>query len=312
MAAFSLRTFGQVLEDVRQARAWYSDLGIRTAGTRLETIEDRTTALVTDLGTLPPEEVVRRWDSTETYFVLTDGVGFGKIAREIGKVGPSLLPRRKIRALLDGPLVPTDETPGDGSVNPRNLFTELELAATLSDKGIVPTGFDDLQFTFHANDFSVEAKRLHSRRRVQDNVGEAYRQLQKRLRTDRARGLIALGLDKVMDLEQKILRVEPPDTPDREVISLVEDFISRFGRSWQSFVDTRVIAIILIVRFFCYNVARNVIGPAYYLVVIPLVNSGALQGADQNLLLSLASQLSDKTSTRAPHLADPAADPRLE
>lgn len=292
MAAFRLRTFENVLLDIQEARAWYSQLGIITAGTRLETIEERTTSFLSDLESLPKEEVVGRWSTTDTYYVLSDGVGFGKIAREIGKVGPNRLPRKKLRTILEGPLVPADEVSGHSSVNARNLFTELELASSMSECGIEPIGFDDLQFIFRGTDFSVEAKRLVSPKRVKDNIGEAYRQLKRRLTTDQARGLIALALDKVMGLEGKILRLEPGDTPHQAVINVVHDFDTKFGQAWRNFVDTRVIGILFIVRFLCFTVSSNVIGPAYYLALRPLVRPDRLQGGDRELLLALANRLS--------------------
>jgi hypothetical protein len=290
--AFTLRAFDRVLNDIQEARAWYSQLRIDTTGTRLETMEQRTTVLLGDMEGLLREEVVERWSNTDTYYVLSDGVAFGRIAREIGKIGPNLLPRRKLRTILEGPLVPVDEIPGHSSVNGRNIFTELELAAKISECGIVPTGFDDLQFSFRGTDFAVESKRLVSRRRVRYNVEEAYGQLQRRLKTDQARGIISLALEKVMDLEGKILRVEPGDSPHEAVIEVVRDFDSRFGQPWQNFVDTRVVGILLIVRFLCFTVSSDVIGPAYYLVMRPLVRPDTLQGSDRELLLALANQLS--------------------
>jgi len=290
--AFTLRAFDRVLEDIREARDWYSELGINTAGTRLETIEQRATLLLGDMERLPREEVVERWSNTDTYYVLSDGVAFGRIAREIGKLGPNLLPRRKLRTILEGPLVPTDEVAGHSSVNARNIFTELELAAKMSECGIIPTGFDDLQFSFRGTDFALESKRLVSRRRVRYNVEEAYGQLHRRLSTDQHRGLISLTLEKVMDLEGKILRLEPGDSPNEAVIEVIRDFDSRFGQPWKNFVDTRVVGILLIVRFLCFTVSSNVIGPAYYLVMRPLVRPDRFQSSDREILLALADQLS--------------------
>src|SRR5262245_19240780 len=124
MARFHLRSFDMILQDVREARAWYSSLGIPTEGTRLDLIEEKTLGLLEDLKVLPPEEVVERWSNMDAYYVLSDGAGFGRIAREIAKVGPNLLPRKTLRAILNGPLSPQDEISGDASVNARNLFTE--------------------------------------------------------------------------------------------------------------------------------------------------------------------------------------------
>lgn len=294
MGHFSIHPFGQVLEDVQEARAWYSHLGIPTVGTRLEIIEDRAKKLLHDLENLPPEESIDRWHNADTYYVLSDGEAFGRIAREMSKVGPNLLPRKKLRTILEGPLVPTGEELGDGSVNARNIFAELELAAKLSESKIYPTGFDDLQFSFRNVDFSVEVKRLLSGTRVQSNVDQAYTQVKERLATDHDRGLVALAVEKVMGLEEQILNVQPGNTPDDAVRKIAQDFQAQFGQSWRNFVDTRVIGILLIVRFLCLTTSSNIIGPAYYLVMISLVGPETLQGTERQLLLALRAQFRTK------------------
>ncbi|MBI2987819.1 MAG: hypothetical protein HYY45_13730, partial [Deltaproteobacteria bacterium] len=208
MTRFSLRNFDQILEDIRAARAWYASIGIPTTGTRLELIEEKILDLTSELKSLSPEVVVERWSNTDTYYVLSDGAAFGRIAREIGKVGPNLLPKKTLRSLLEGPLSPRDEVPGDASVNARNLFTELELAAYFSERGIPLTGFDDLKFRFEEIDYSVQCKRLLSPSNVGENINKAYEQLKQRnLVADESRGFIALAIEKVMGLEGKILHV---------------------------------------------------------------------------------------------------------
>lgn len=118
----------------------YDDLGIETEGTRLHAIQTVAENLQADLAARPHEDVVNRWSNQETYYALSDGAAFGRIAREIPKVGPNLLPRRKLQTVLEGPLYLTEDQPGDESVNARNVSTELELAADFSEKGIPPTG----------------------------------------------------------------------------------------------------------------------------------------------------------------------------
>lgn len=293
MGNFHLRSFDQILEDIRQARSWYEGIGIKTSGTRLEMIESRTDDFLRDLKSSTPQEVVARWDSTDTYYVLSDGAGFGRIAREIGRVGPNLMPKKELRAILEGPISPRDEVPGDASVNARNFFTELELAAYLSEKGISPTGFDDLSFRFRGVNFEVQCKRLLSTSldRVRENIEKAYTQLQRNMATDYDRGLIALAIEKIMSIEGKCFRVEEESDLTHEVQRLSEEFRTRFGHSWWGFVDPRVIGLALIVRFLGYSVKQNVIGPVYYVALANLASPDAFQAADLELLRQFAAQL---------------------
>ena len=290
---FSLRNFSQILIDVQSARDWYASIGISTEGTRLELIEKRVAALLIDLKSEPAEKVVERWGTAETYYVLSDGAAFGRIAGEISKIGPNLTPKKSLRVLLEGPLNPQDETPGYGSVN-RNIFTELELAAYFSEKGISPTGFGDLRFRFNEVNYSLQSKRLLSTSRVQENIQKAYDQLKRDLTTDEDRGLIALAVDKVMGLEGKLYRVEGEIDLTAEVYRLTEEFKKMFGFAWARFIDTRVTGILVILRFLCQTTKLNVIGPAYYVNVLPLATEQTLQASEFLRLRYVVSQLSGR------------------
>lgn len=289
---FSLLNFSQILTDVQAARAWYKSIGISTEGTRLELIEERVANLLADLKSKPAEEVVDRYDKTETYYVLSDGAGFGKIAREIAKVGPNLMPKRSLKVLLEGPLSPEDENPGDGSVNARNIFTELELAAYISERGIPPTGFGDLRFRFNEVTYSLQCKRLLSPCRVEENIQKAYDQLKENLKTDDDRGFIALAVDKLMGLEGKVYHVEKETDVTTEVYKLTEEFKKTFRSVWAKFIDPRVTGILVIFRFLCQTAKVNVRGPAYYVSVLPLVSEQTLQASELLRLRELASRLS--------------------
>ena len=289
---FSLRDFRKILSDVQLAKDWYTSIGISTQGTRLELIENRVADLLADLKSEPAEKVVERWSKADTYYALSDGAAFGMIAREIGKVGPNLMPKKSLRVLLEGPLNPQDEIPGDESVNARNIFTELELTAHFSEKGISPTGFSDLKFRFNNVNYSLQSKRLLSTFRVEENVQTAYEQLKKDLTTDEDRGLIALAVDKVMDLEGKLYRVESEGDLTSEVDRLTEEFKRTFGFAWARFVDTRVTGILVILRFLVQTTKLNVIGPAHYVSVLPLVSEQTFQGSDLIRLRGVVSKLS--------------------
>jgi hypothetical protein len=163
MSGFSLRTYREILDDVHQARSWYESIGIQTDGTRLDLIEQTVGDLVSDLdSSVPPAQIVQKWSNAPTYYALSDGAAFGKIAREMAKVPQHSRPIKSLRTVLEGPLSPQDETPGDESVNGRNVFAELELAAFFSEKGIPPLGFKDFKFRFQELNCAVQCKRLIS------------------------------------------------------------------------------------------------------------------------------------------------------
>lgn len=291
---FSLRSFDQILDDIVAAREWYDSLNIQTEGSRLDSIYQLTQDLIGDLGGAAPQTVVDRWSQPDTYYALSDGAAFGLIAREISKAGPNLLPRKKLRIILEGPISPTDENLGDESVNARNIFTELELAARFSEAGIEPKGFDDHQFDFEGIHFSVQCKRLHSKGRVKDNIEHAYSQLQTNLASDQHRGLIGLSIEKVLGLENQILPVANPQTLSSAVHRWIDEFRREHQSVWWSFVDTRVVGILVILRFLCHTLPHNVIGPAYYFGFANLASPELLQATDLERLRRLAAHLQSK------------------
>jgi hypothetical protein len=293
MTSFEHRSFAQILGDIHAARAWYGSLGIPTKGTRVELIESAVQDLQRDLTSLPPEEVVDKWSNPETYYALSDAAGFGAIAREVGKVGPNLMPRLNLRRILSGPILLGDEVPHQGNTDARNIFVELELAAKISEKGLPLLGFDDLQFQFDQRRYHVQCKRLHSdsAASVQQNVDAAYRQLGKTMSTDHDRGFIVLAVEKVLGLVGKVWTSGPNDSLENEVHRLTDQFCERFRSSWEQFIDPRVIGIMLILRFLCYTPSSNVNGPAYFLSVIPLVSPDTLQASEVSRIQTLVARL---------------------
>ena len=115
---------------------------------------------------------------------------------------------------------------------------------------------------------------------VGSNIDKAYDQLKRNLVTDDDKGLIALAIEKLTGLEGKAFRVEEGADPTQEVFRLAEEFRTAFNRSWQTFIYQRITAIIIILRFLCYTVKHNVIGPAYYLDFVNLASRETLQAVD--------------------------------
>jgi hypothetical protein len=288
--SFQLQSFRQVLKDIHETMIWYLELEIPTAGTRLEALEQTIGVLLHDLESKSEESIVRQWFNTNTYYAFTDGAAFGRITRELGKVGPNLLPRHKLRTILEGPLSPVDEHPGSANVNARNIFTELELAAHFSERGVSPLGFDDLQVEFEGTRYHIECKRLLSPSRVVANIQGAYSKLQKVMGGSADRGMIAVAVERVMHLD-KVLRLLPGEDPSTTAEEITTGFQDRYGSPWHRFVDPRIVAIIVICRFLVHTVQYNVIGPAYYAVIANLASPLALQATDLERLRRLAQQL---------------------
>ena len=266
--AFQARTFEELLGDVSVALECYTELRISTEGSRLEAVHTRLCDLETQRRQGWTDELVHKWDRLETWYALSEAYGFGRIAREIRKVGPNLMPKRVLRSSIEGPLSPLDEAPGTGSVNGRNFFFELETAAAFSEKGIAATGFDDFRFAFHGLDFHVQCKRLHSKAAIERNLVAACRQLRRRIAQSNERGLVAVALEKVLGLEGWYV-------PVRDQLATVtmgfKWFESRYrGLLWCLATATPIIGVLLVVRFLTQP-DEGLRRAVYYTGVVPLV-----------------------------------------
>jgi len=113
-------------------------------------------------------------------------------------LGPRAHAERKIQIVLQGPELPVDED--QNSNEARNTMFELNLAARLQRAGIavVPGQDTDLEFAYNGIRWFGECKRPYRVETVENNLGEACRQLGERLSASRlaARGLIAVSLSR--------------------------------------------------------------------------------------------------------------------
>src|SRR6202035_2660074 len=237
--AFTFDGYEEISADLDQASKWFEKIGLSTTGSRLNALQTLLRAFLVDMQSLPREEVVAKWSANKTYYALADARGFARIAREIGKM-PHRLPLHKLRTILSGPLDPTDENPSDATVQARNFFAELELAADLSSKGLPIIGFDDVQIRFDGRDLYFECKRIHSASRVAANVNKAVEQLSTKMPDDRARGFITVVLDRLTGVDRMILRVYNDEEVTTAAQEQVSKFLERYAAEFQPPVDTRI------------------------------------------------------------------------
>src|SRR4029077_450631 len=240
------RTLGQIYVDALQARDWFEATGIPTANTRLESIIACIDGLLNPT-TTGKEPLGPGATFEDTYYALSDGAGFGLIATEMSKLPSDLLPRRALEDILKGPLAASKEEPS--SSDPRNKFVELELAANLSSAGLQLLDFDDVKFQFENHDYLVECKRPTQSNRLEHNIEKAYTQLRAKFSYSSDRGIVAVALEKVYDLDIRIQPVALTISPVDFAKSIAEQFRSRISKYQTRWVDPRVIGVLAVIRF---------------------------------------------------------------
>ncbi len=180
-----------------------------------------------------------------------DAFAFIEIYKALSKQND--LPQKKLmdklKESVKGPFLQKNENPLISNVNSRNALFELELAAKISNSGIKLFDLDDIQFEYDSYNFHVECKRLISKDKVEENIEKAYKQLQVKLNDKNDRGIIALSLDKLPKIDNKVF---PTDNTERiyEKFNLIGDiFRNQYQKVWSRFIDIRIISIFLFIKF---------------------------------------------------------------
>jgi hypothetical protein len=267
------RSLGQIYVDTLKARDWFEATGIPTSNTRLENIVVHIEGLLnpTTTGT---EAIGSGVESEDTYYALSDGAGFGQIATEMSKLPPDLLP-----------LAISKEEPA--SSDPRNKFVELELAANLSSAGLQLLAFDDVKFRFEGHSYLVECKRPSQSNRLEYNVEKAYTQLRAKLNHSSDRGMVAVALEKVFELDSRIQPAALAISPTEFSKSVAEQFRSRISKYQTRWVDPRVVGVLAIIRFLYTARDPDIVGSSYILALIKFTSSQPADDARLDRLIEV-------------------------
>jgi hypothetical protein len=214
----------------------------------------------------------------ETYYALSDGSAFGLIAKQLSSLSSSLLPRRTLRDILSGPLVPKEETLA--SSDGRNKFVELELAAYLSSARFELKRFDDVAFEFEGIRYHVECKRPFLEGRLEENIDKAYRQLQKKLAGPNDRGIIAVALDKMLGLDLVVQEFPSHSSASEFAEVIAKRFRAKVEHYQSEWVDPRVVGFYGIIQFLTRTESPPSFGPSYNLALIIIATPHSGQEAD--------------------------------
>ena len=194
-------SFPVLYDDLVETQSWFESLEISTKETRLERILEyvRIAAEHWDEGTLG--EILEQYGSQNIEISILDAEVFVRIHRQFQTLKSHRLPRRKLRLILDGELLPSDDDISGGAGS-RNYLFELGLAARLMSKGLSIKEWDDIQFGFEDYDFRIECKRLGSSRNIGHNITDASATLSKKMVKDRDMGIIALAIERIANTDR--------------------------------------------------------------------------------------------------------------
>jgi len=204
------------------------------------------------------------------------------------------LPRRRLREILSGPILPHDEEQDGADIHARDALFELELAARLQSRGIHLISFDDIEFELLATQVNVQCKRLHSSSRLQQNLDKACSQIAARIEGTKKRGIVAIGIDKILDAHKNIWTVKDESSLISASRGFMDQFLAHNKQRFINILDIRIIAILIDLRFIAQVLDRNnLLTRGYETALFPLCSAATLQFVDTDLIWELGKKITD-------------------
>lgn len=261
---YSEITFAEQLFLLDEIISWINSLGIETNGTRIEKIRAILEQIVSSYEANDYGEIFNHYSEAEVFYSLTDVTAYFKAYEILKELGSHEIPRRKIRQIIDGPLLPVDESPVTGNAEGRNILFEQEVAWTIKDRGYDINDFDDVHFNHQGTEINVQCKRVHSERNVQHNVERAVSQFLRRAAGNSSmKGIIAIAIEKITDTEDYIFECYAQQQINAELDRITNSFIREYSEQWDSLCDLGIVGVLVFVKF----IAKLNLLPAPKLIV---------------------------------------------
>lgn len=291
---FNRVTFEDQLQKIQRTGRWLDSIGIQTHDTRFDEILHLNKEIVEHHQNNLVEDLTETYGNLKLWFALTEASSYIQIYEAFKEQKSHVHPRAKLKMMLKGPYHSWHEDVEAGNIEHRNTLFELEAASNFKIAGAKISGFDDVDFIFRKTKFNVQCKRIHSKKKVKDNVSEAATQFYKKMRAKRnLKGIICLSLDKLTGKEKMILKVGSPDEVRHKLAALSTSFLANYRNLWHNLVNTNILAVLLFV-----HVVASIDEKPYDLLttcrdiafdVIPHQNFYQL--ADYNLIVELGERL---------------------
>lgn len=291
----SVRAFTEGVVHLEKTTEWLNSLGISTSSTRFEELVSLYRQIVTSLQGKTVEALIDKYGNLVLWQVLSDADSFIRVHSAFGEEKSHLLPRKNLKAILDGPILPWDETPSTGNIAARNILFELEMASSFrmcDDVKVV--GFDDVDFRFDDVLFNVQCKRIHSPKKVKDNIEKAKEQFTARMHKPGTKGILCLSIDKLTKKEDMILHVDSSEEITPIMTSLVDGFMREHQHLWSNMLNTNILGVIVCCKLVSWirKGEGNVQTTCRQMMVDILPSNNAYQSDDRRLMVELAKRLS--------------------
>jgi len=237
-------TFEDQLKHLKSTKTWLENIRISTSNNRFDKIYNLYEKIVQHHKTKSFDRLFEENDKLELGIALNESFSFINIYRAFKDEKDHILPRSKLRKMLDGPYYTWDENSTENNIEGRNILFELETAAFFKIAGIEIIGFDDNDFNFEGIKFNVQCKRIFSEKRIQDNINEAVCQFTKRMAIKpNLKGIICLSIDKLIGLEESLLKVKNINEIKDVLGRVVLNFTNKYRHLCNKIININILAV---------------------------------------------------------------------
>ena len=248
-AEITPHTLQEIAADYEAAVSWLAAVGFPTERGRLAEYRKAISTLATDFpahGWGDLSDAARRDLVCTTLLEVREVVSIYRGLSALNDPAAT----RDIKLYLKGPFSAVREMPHNASNRPRNIGFELYLNALFAYAGFKPIYGTNSDLSFNVEDqvFFVEAKRPTNTNAAADLIGDANKQLTRRLKdrhSHKAKGIIALDLTKIINPENKIMPVLSEEHLHALMFNEDRRQIDAFSEVWNSKKHKRVVGVLL-------------------------------------------------------------------
>ncbi len=295
-STFDKIDFDIILKRLIETRDWLSSIQLNPNESRFSDILEHVNLICDYLGKNKAQDLVDHFDNEILWYALLESRAFLDIHQAFNELKSHQIPRAKLVEILKGPFLPKDEDPKAQNIHSRNTLFELQIAAKFNNAGIEVIGFDDIDFILDEQQFNAQCKRIHSLKRIEENVQKAYKQIQSRLKNnENHRAIICISIDKLAQKDGKILRVKESKDITPELVKITSDFIETYKKYWQNFIDIRLIATLVYFQAAAIVEDLNLLTRCHQIEIDPIAIPENLQSREYALILSLVKKLQNAT-----------------
>lgn len=265
MASSGMRTYRQILIELKDATRWLKELGLYYDVTRIGQYERDIATLAEHFENGTLQTLLDKRKYFDLVNSLNEATEIINIHNGLCNIrDPNLLER--LKRFIHGPFAVVEERESGSSYQARDIAFELTMASRYVKANFeVDFGTEaDLRIFDNEKMFFIECKRPKSTNSIRSNVHNAFKQLNKRYdgvnSSVLTRGIVALSIGKVINPDQKLLYAKSQDTLYYDSLpAICQRFALAYSRYWQNELDNRTIGVLLYLQTPAVLENRNLI-----------------------------------------------------